>query len=186
MLEMAGGCAPDDCQFPLIEIGDDPMPEPDDPLQPGMEVMAPCENCGMTANEYMAFLDKSIKELEDGFKSKLEHENIPLFHWSPSKNRNGITKLGLVPGRKPTTHADVQGWRAPYTCFATDPAWAWALSGNMGYAPDGEWDLWQTWWNELTEPEILPAFDGDGIHEVRTSHRVFKRSVKYLGSRTKL
>lgn len=177
------GCAPEPCEFDRIEIGD----EYDDPsglLKPGMEVMLPCTNCGMAVNEYMAWMDSSLLELEAAIKNNQSHKNIALFHWSPSRHRKQIARFGLLPGRRPTTHST--DWRAPYICFGTDPAWSWALSGNMRWAPTGDWDLWQTWWDELKEPYILGSNEGDGIHEVRTEHRVYKRSLRYLGTRTKL
>lgn len=178
-----GECAPEPCSFPIVVIGD----EYDDPaglLLPGMEVMLPCENCGTVVNEYMSWLDHTIEEMEKGSKLLQEYKNVPLFHWSPAKNRNQIVRYGLRPNCRPTTHADLK-WRAPYICFADDPAWAWALSGGMTYSPYGEWDLWQTWFNELVEPQMLMSTEGNGIHEYRTAHRVYKRSVKYLGSRNK-
>lgn len=72
-------------------------------------------------------------------------------------------------------------------CFADTPSWAWGLSGGLPWAPAGEWDLWQTWKNDLTDPRVIRSSDRpSGIHEVRTSHRVWKRDIWYVGSRVKL
>lgn len=177
------GCFPGDCQFPIIEIGDE-YEDPSGLLTPGMEVMGPCDNCGLSVNEYMSWLDKELQDHAKGIDLLQSHKNVPLFHWSPSKNRKQIVRFGLLPGRRPTTHSELK-WRAPYICFADDPGWAWMLSGGMASSPYGEWDLWQTWYNELVEPEALMSDEGNGVHEYRTRHRVFKRSVKYLGSRNK-
>lgn len=184
-------CSPEPCVFPRVEIGDE-YEDPAGLLKTGMEVLLPCENCGASPNEYMEWLDSELVDMEAGYKKLLGHKDIPLFHWSPTKNRLQIRKYGLVPNRKPTVHSiEMEGWRAPYICFGTDPAWAWALSGNMSWAPLGDWDLWETHFLDLTEPEILsspgdePWDSDDGIHEVRTGHRVFKRSLRYVGTRTK-
>lgn len=76
----------------------------------------------------------------------------------------------------------------PTICFALTPSWAWELSGNMNWAPSGDWDLWQARWGSLQDPDILPAW-GDsqlhGIYEVRSTHRIYKRDLWLVGSRTK-
>lgn len=191
-LIMPGGCAPDECQFPLVLLGDDiNSNDPEEPLQPGMEVMLPCENCGMTANDYMAYMDGELESHVKGIKSLQSFKNVPLFHWSPAKHRKQIRRYGLRPGRKPVTHSSELKWRAPYICFADDPAWAWMLSGKMPGAPDGEWDLWQTWFDLLDDLEILMSYpddnqsDGNGVHEYRTPRRVPKRYLRFIGSRSK-
>lgn len=58
----------------------------------------------------------------------------PLYHWSPTANRDSIRRHGLEP-TCPT--------RGVLTvCFGTSPAEAWALSG--AHRPDiPSWDLWQ-------------------------------------------
>lgn len=178
-------CAPEPCSFPTVEIGDE-YQDPAGLLLTGMEVMLPCENCGAKPMEYLTWMDEAILELERALKANSEHKNIMLYHWSPARNRNGITRRGLIPHRRPVTHSKELGdWRAPYICFATDPIWGYALSADMPHTPDGEWDLWATWWEHLDSPEILASEEGDGIHEVRNYGRVYKRHLKFLGSRFK-
>lgn len=105
----------------------------------------------------------------------------PLFHWSPSRNRSRILKVGLVPNRPCLTSTE---FRAPYICFAESPSWAWALSG--AFHPDiAEWDLWQTSIDRLVKPRRTPTYDNQHRwHEVRTRERVYKRDLWYVGSRT--
>lgn len=109
---------------------------------------------------------------------------IPLYHWSPVARRKQIIRYGLRPGMRPCIQTP--GWKAPYICFADTPSWAWALSGDLRWAPSGEWDLWMVWSNRLISPRIYKSKERpSGIQEVRTDHRVFKRDLWYVGSRMK-
>lgn len=114
-------------------------------------------------------------------------KDIPLYPWSPRIRRGQINRYGLRPMMAPTISTNDEGWRQPVICFADTPSWAWALSGKISYTPLGEWDLWQTWRNSLTNPRSIRSFDRpSGIHEVRTTERVWKRDIWYVGSRVKL
>lgn len=108
-----------------------------------------------------------------------------VFHWSPSARRSQIIRYGLRPRMRHTLHSD--GWRASYICFGDSPSWAWALSGGMGWAPTGEWDLWQTWLSDLgPDVGVIPdATRQSGMYEIRTPDRVYKSRLWYVGSRTK-
>lgn len=106
-----------------------------------------------------------------------------LFHWSPTANRPRILRLGLTPGR---LSVDRQ-WRPPHVCFSHDPETAWRLSGRNHPHID-EWDLWMVFAATLEGYEaILDTYVGSGRHyvkEVRVYHRVYKRNVLYVASRT--
>lgn len=104
-----------------------------------------------------------------------------LFHWSPVERRAGIIRRGLEPGRLSVCNT----WRAPYTCFADSPGWAWALSAGIKKHHD-EWDLWCVWSDRLTEYEEIP---GDGSrggrpHEIRVYHRIPKSALWFAGTRS--
>lgn len=124
-------------------------------------------------------------EEADDYATTIQHlPDVPLFHWAPTARRSGINRHGLRPLMRATVST---GWRAPYVCFADTPRWAWALSGGMRWTPTGDWDLWQTWLSDLGElPTIVPTDERQsGIYEVRTPHRVFKRHLWHVGTRTK-
>lgn len=107
---------------------------------------------------------------------------MPLFHWAPTERRKQIIRHGLRPSMRGTTAAD-QSWRAPHVCFAESPSWAWALSGY--FSPHiKRWDLWQTYYGDLVEPKVIKTYDKQHIvHEIRTSHRVYKRALWLAGER---
>lgn len=114
--------------------------------------------------------------------------SMPLYHWSPTRNRKGIARRGLVVGRPHVTHGDDDGWRASYLCFGPSPSLGWGLSGGMYWTESGEWDLWQTALGDLTEPYARVEIDNEGpfgIYEVRTDHRVMKRHLWLVGTRIK-
>jgi len=173
-----------DCMFPeiLVEYG---------------ECLAPCAECGETPLDTFELAIAQAEAAEDALAQATPERH--LFHWSPATNRKQIVRYGLRPGRRPVTHSTAtdrlladfsepteQGWRAPYTCFADSPSWAWALSGDQRSAPPGWWDCWQTELDRLESPIILPSTDrATGIHEVRTEHRLFKRGLWLVGSRHK-
>jgi hypothetical protein len=167
-----------DCLFPEVVIeGSD---EDEGPLRAGMAVLVPCE-CGETPLDQIEFLHARDRELTAALLAQEPYR--PLYHWAPSARRKQIIRHGLLPGRRPTTSSEIG---APCVCFADSPSWAWALSGGMRWTPAGEWDLWQTHLDRLTEPLVLATEDRpSGLYEVRTEHRVYKRDLWLVGSRTK-
>lgn len=114
--------------------------------------------------------------------------DLVVFHWSPSKNRKSINKLGLVPGRLDDTSQDAI-WRAPYVVLSEDPILAWSLCAHR--RPDiYSWDLWScnvTWqtsfkgWELITDTYI---HSGEPyIKEYRVYTRIYKRDLKYVATR---
>ncbi len=163
------------CVFDEVEIGED-----DGPLKAGMKVLIPCGICGDTPADYLGVLES---EHEQAGKALLAAKPFMiLFHWSPRARRKQILRYGLRPWCRPSAAT----CRAPFVCFGDSPSWAWALSAEMHWAPAGEWDLWQTTLDRLTDPVVLASEDRlSGIHEVRTEHRVFKRDLWHVGTRAK-
>jgi hypothetical protein len=181
----AGECATG-CVFPEITIGTDAAA----PLLPlGTRVLGPCQTCGTPAAEEFAANEHALTENSRAFARYLAERLLPLYHWSPRARRGQIIRYGLRPHMRPTTHTngasgrEVTGWRAGYTCFSDTPLWAWSLSGGQRSAPRGEWDLWSTRMDLLTEPRVEPADWSNGIHEVRTAHRVYKRDLWHVATR---
>lgn len=166
------------CEFPEVIIEES---DQFSVLKAGMKVLAPC-SCGETPLDNMQLIEAHANEMQAAL---LAHEpNRPLYHWAPVARRKQIIRYGLRPGCRPTTTGGFD--KVPYVCFADSPAWAWALSGGMRWTPDGDWDLWQTWLEALTEPIVLASPDRpSGIYEVRTEHRVFKRDLWRVGVRTR-
>lgn len=116
------------------------------------------------------------------------HPATPLYHWSPTANRKGIIRKGLVIGHRHVTHSDDgSGWRAGYLCFGPSPSLGWALSGGMAWTPSGGWDLWQTSVCHLVEPYARVESESDplGLYEVRTEEPVPKRHLWLVGARWK-
>lgn len=166
-----------DCQFPevLIEEADE-----DEHLRVGMKVLTPCPECGETPLDHLEFIERHRQETQDAL---LAYEPYRwLYHWAPSTRRGQINRYGLRPGMRPTTSSEMG---APCVCFADSPSWAWSLTlDGRGHA--GEWDLWQTSLDRLTEPIVLATPDRpSGLYEVRTEYRVYKRDLWLVGSRTK-
>lgn len=169
------------CEFPeiLIEESDE-----DEHLVAGMKVLVPCD-CGEMPLDHLDFMTKRDEEMTAALLAV--EPSRPLYHWSPTVRRKQIIRYGLRPAMPSVTSHE---WRAPYVCFADSPSWAWALSGGLRRQPiapwEREWDLWQTWQEALVEPQVLATPDRpSGIYEVRTEHRVFKRDLWLVGSRTK-
>jgi len=171
------------CEYPEVKVGSDLADG--EFLHVGDRILTPCGTCGATPRDELDGLTDTLEQTERAFTRLTLDRGMSLYHWSPTKNRGGIIRRGLVPHRRPTTHASLS-WRAPYVCFGDTVAWAWALSGGQRSAPAGSWDLWETRIGDLTDPRILPVDGVNGVHEIRTSHRVFKRHLWYVGSRTKL
>lgn len=182
-IRLAAGDCDGGCEHPEVEIGHDDASEL---LPAGTKVLAPCRTCGCRPLETLNMLHHQLTENERAFGRYLTTQVIPLFHWSPRARRAQITRYGLRPCMRPTTHVgEGMTWRAGYICLADTPSWAWALSGAMPSAPAGEWDLWQTTVDRLTEPMVMPADWSNGIHEIRTASRVYKRDLWHVGTRTK-
>lgn len=166
------------CSFPQIEIL-----EEDGDLKKGMKVLSPCPECGETPLDHIEFSERRQKELQDALLAVEPFR--PLYHWSPVARRKQINRYGLRPHMRPAVSV-VEGYKAPYVCFADSPSWAWALSGAMNWPPKGEWDLWMVYLDRLTDPIVHATPDRkSGLYEVRTEHRVFKRDIWYVGHRTK-
>lgn len=163
------------CQFDEVLIEED-----DGPLRAGMKVLVPCRECGETPLDQWEFLQARDAEMTAAL---LQVEpRRPMYHWAPAVRRKQIVRYGLRPGCRVTTSSEVG---APCVCFADSPSWAWALTLD-GRGHTGEWDLWQTWLDLITEPLVLADHTGtrpSGIYEVRTEHRLFKRDLWYVGSR---
>lgn len=179
----AGDCSPA-CTYPEVMIGKDNA----SPLLPvGTRVLAPCAGCGSTPWDALHTADQDLANNQHAFARYLSAQLLPLYHWAPASRRGQIMRYGLRPRMRPTTAlGDLQpGWRASYVCFADTPRWAWALSGGQRHAPAGEWDLWSTLMSRLTDPWVEPAHWANGIHEIRTEHRVFKRDLWLTATRHK-
>lgn len=169
-----------ECKFPDVEILE---AEEGDILQKGAHVLGPCPTCGETPFDHLSFLTKRVQELESNLIAV--DPNRPMYHWAPRTRRKQIQRYGLRPSMRPTTNIQ-EGFKAPYVCFADSPSWAWALSGDQRHSESGEWDLWMTWLNNLTDPIIRCGADRpSGIYEVRTLHRVYKSKLWFVGSRIK-
>lgn len=132
-------------------------------------------------------MKRTIKDLRDS-KNKLPAVpplELVLYHWSPSSNRSGIIRYGLLPYKK-TLQGD---WRPPYISFSDDPLLAWVLSGKMW--PDiSSWDLWMCHFSSQTSFDhyeiILDTFPDTRRHyikEYRIYTRVYKRDLTYLATR---
>lgn len=169
---------PHDCVFPEVLIDEDDL---EGPLKAGMRVLIPCETCGEEPHDHLVLLNDEWEAIGRALVDRLGP--IPLFHWAPQSRRKQILRYGLRPGmRASVSTAD----KAPIICFADSPSWAWGLSGAMGWAPSGWWDLWETDLGRLDEPKILASPErSSGIYEVRTLTRVWKRDIWWVGSREK-
>lgn len=169
------------CTFPVVEIEE---ADEDENLKAGMEVLTPCPICGEAPYDHLEWMEKRQKEMTAAL---LAVEPLrPLYHWTSRARRKQIIRYGLRPHMRPTTTVG-EDRRIPYICFADSPSWAWALSGAMHWGPNGEWDLWMTWQDRLTEPQVLASpVRHTGIYEIRTEHRVYKRDLWYVGSRLKM
>lgn len=169
-----------ECRFPEVVIGER---DDDGPLTAGMQVLTPCE-CGGTPLDEINWYSNTLEATQKALDLLLVSRLMALYHWAPAARRKQIIRYGLRPKMRPTTNASPD-WVAPYVCFGDTADWAWALSGAQRGSPSGEWDLWLTRADLLTEPHILPSSETNGIHEVRTEHRVWKRHLSYVGSRVK-
>jgi hypothetical protein len=168
-----------DCKFPEVILED---VDEDENLKEGMHVLIPCPECGQTPLDNLEFMQKRQKELEDSLLAVEPYR--PMYHWAPESRRKGIIRYGLRPSMPSTT--STEGYRAPYVCYADSPSWAWALSGQMKWAPEGNWDLWMTYLDKIEEPVVHATPNRpSGLYEVRSIHRLYKRDLWYVGSRMK-
>jgi hypothetical protein len=104
-----------------------------------------------------------------------------LFHWSPTVRRGQINHYGFRPGQWSTDRL----WRPPFVCFADSPSFAWSLSGATARGREiASWDLWQTWADRLEGYEVIPA-DNGAVREYRVYHRIYKRDIWYVATRTR-
>lgn len=168
----------DDCSYDEVIVEAD-----DGPLRAGMRVLVPC-SCGETPYDEVARLIRDAANLQDAILALSPYRE--LFHWAPRARRKQIIRYGLRPRMRTTATTGLDGWRAPWTCFADSPSWAWALSGDQPNAPAGDYDLWVTSLDRLVDPIVCESADRpSGMHEVRTRERVFKRDLWLAGTRTK-
>lgn len=161
-----------ECRFAEVIVEGD-----DGPLRQGMRVLVPCPDCGDTPFGHLGMLEDEHRQISEAIKA-VEPFRM-LYHWAPTARRKQIIRYGLRPSMRATTSSVC----APMICFADSPSWAWALSGGMR-SDVTWWDLWQTSLDRLDEPTVLGSPDrSSGIYEVRTTKRVYKRHVWYVGSR---
>jgi hypothetical protein len=167
-----------DCEFPEVVIEE---ADENDLLHVGMKVLTPCVDCGETPLDHLEFMISHTQEIQAALLAYQPF--LMLYHWAPADRRKQILHYGLRPGMRPTTSSEVT---AAIVCFADSPSWAWSLSGEMNWTPDGEWDLWQTSLDRITDPIVLATEDRpSGIYEIRTEHRVWKRDLWLVGSRAR-
>ena len=168
-----------DCKFPEVEVEE---ADENDVLKAGMLVLIPCPVCGETPLDNIQFMNSRCEELQKSLIAVAPYR--PLYHWAAVARRKQIIRYGLRPSMRSTT--STEGYKAPYSCFADSPSWAWALSGEMKWAPKGVWDLWMTYLDKIEEPIVHSTPDRpSGMYEVRTIHRLYKRDLWFVGSRTK-
>lgn len=179
---MSGASAPHQCVYPEVKIGTDLADG--QLLHVGDRILTPCRDCGATPRDELDWYTDTLDQTERAFTRLALDRGMSLYHWTPTRHRKGIIRHGLLPHRRPTTHAS-PSWRSRYICFGDTAHWAWELSGAQRSAPAGDWDLWATRLSDLTEPRILPCDDVNGVHEIRTEHRVYKRHLWLAGTRTK-
>ena len=175
MSEISDEWTDHDCIFPEVAIE-----EGEGELQTGMKVLVPCPQCGETPLDHLEWSEHQASESQ---KALLEAMPVRiLYHWAPAARRKQIIRYGLRPRSRATTSSIA----APVICLADSPSWAWALSGEQRNAPSGEWDLWQTRLDIISEPLVLPGTDRlSGIYEVRTTERIYKRHLWYVATRIK-
>jgi hypothetical protein len=176
-----------DCDFHEVILGEEHPSDDEDPLRPGMKIVMPCTICSAAPLDHLNWTTDILNEVYASLNAVMVRRDIPLFHWAPASRRKQIVRCGLRPLMRPTTNSVDSSvvWKSPYVCLSEDPAWAWVISGDQKHSPEGEWDLWQTWASFVEGLEVLPGRGDMGVHEVRTRHRIYKRHVYHIGSRTK-
>lgn len=128
---------------------------------------------------------RRVKDLSGLNIKTVPNPEAILYHWSPTSNRNSINRYGLMPDKKSRSG----DWQPPYICFSDDPMLAWRLSGATD---DGieSWDLWMCYLDAQTSFDnyevLTDTFADTGRHhiqEYRVYTRVYKRDLRYLGTR---
>jgi hypothetical protein len=107
-----------------------------------------------------------------------------LYHWSPRERRVGITRLGLVPGKRPTAPGGtmaVTDWEQ-MICLGPTAHQAWRLSAHAFGSPYGWWDLWEVALDEKDAVHLVPQW-GPRLREVRVANRIPKRRVVWVAER---
>lgn len=64
----------------------------------------------------------------------------PLYHWTPARNVDSITKRGLKVGMPSRDGM----WKSPYISLSDSPSTAWNLSVAL-QSEETEWALFMTW-----------------------------------------
>lgn len=114
------------------------------------------------------------------------------YHWSPIARRASITRLGLVPGRRPTCSSSAKDWhdgglvpsdwRPDYVCLGADPDMAAAYSWRVHGEPGETWDLWQVYL--LRSDDLRGRRDGGReLIEARVHNRIPKRRISFIATR---
>ena len=105
-------------------------------------------------------------------------QNFALYHWAPTLRRKQINRYGL----RPNSVSSDRLWKPPYVCLADSPVLAWDLIGR--FRPLVEtFDLWWTTGHAAMPYETIPSDDGQ-VREYRVYHRIFKRDLWMVGTRT--
>lgn len=102
-----------------------------------------------------------------------------LYHWSPKRNRESISRLGLQLAHPNRTSGD---FTAPWICLGTTPSSAWGLILDPG--EEGEWDLWQTALRDGDHVAIRSDFDMPYIREIRVHNGLPSDRVWWVGERS--
>lgn len=100
-----------------------------------------------------------------------------LYHWSPVTRHKGISRYGIVPGKRSVCKV----WRPPYVAFGLDPLSAWQMSGAI-HPEIPEWDLWAVHTEILEGFEMIPYDDGSP-REIRVYDPIPGRDLFYVGAR---
>lgn len=94
----------------------------------------------------------------------------PLYHWSPSANRSGITREGLQP-------TCPSGARGLAVCLGSSPLDAWALVPRVAGV---EYDLWQV---HLEDTPVQRRRHWGRLAEWRVFRMIHRRGVVLVGTR---
>lgn len=103
------------------------------------------------------------------------------YHWSPDVNFHSIKKHGLlVPTKHPKLVVPVtcsEGHRNPHISLGKTPAFAWALSADMPWTPEGWWNLYEIWLEGIRHRSIGT--------EVQVRVDIPRRQVCWIANRLK-
>lgn len=108
------------------------------------------------------------------------NEATPLYHWSPSPNRDSIRTHGLRIRSRSTENT----WHPPFLALSSTPALAWSLSAMRTDYDNAHtnWDLWMTWTSMLAHLETIPFDDGEP-REYRAYRSLRPDRIWYVGTR---